>query len=398
MAIDFGSALEFESGDVRLDFSVCEIDTDKFVVAYCDIDDGYAGKARVATVSDKTITWGAISEFTSSTPNNVLPGKRVGVCKLDTDKFVVVYAEDSLDDDGYARVGTVSGTTISWGTAKEFETGDTENPNCCQLATDKFAIVYNDEAAGDLGTVCVCTVSTDTITSGDPVAYEGFVRQNACCKLDTDKFVAVYRDNGDSDKIKGCVFTVSGTIPSPGAILEIGSGIVNELCVAQLDTDKFVLAWANDTDSAGYIEICTVSGTTITEGAQVDLNPTSNRISYPSIAKIDGTQFVVVYEDVSNSEKGTIRLCTFSGTTITLGDEEIFHDPVTQHQRTALISSNKIVVVYADDADVSNHGEGIVGDITSGWSGGDIGEVPIADIAKISGVALADILKVNGVA
>ena len=35
---------------------------------------------------------------------------------------------------------------------------------------------------------------------------------------------------------------------------------------------------------------------------------------------------------------------------------------------------------------------------TSGWAGGDIGEVPIANIAKINGVALADILKVNGVA
>ncbi len=33
-----------------------------------------------------------------------------------------------------------------------------------------------------------------------------------------------------------------------------------------------------------------------------------------------------------------------------------------------------------------------------GWTGGDIGEVPIAGIAKINGVALADILKVNGVA
>lgn len=34
----------------------------------------------------------------------------------------------------------------------------------------------------------------------------------------------------------------------------------------------------------------------------------------------------------------------------------------------------------------------------AGWAGGDIGEVPIADIAKISGVALANILKVSGVA
>ena len=39
-----------------------------------------------------------------------------------------------------------------------------------------------------------------------------------------------------------------------------------------------------------------------------------------------------------------------------------------------------------------------IGTTSVGWAGGDIGEVPIATIAKINGVALADILKVNGVA
>ncbi len=45
------------------------------------------------------------------------------------------------------------------------------------------------------------------------------------------------------------------------------------------------------------------------------------------------------------------------------------------------------------DATFSLYGTGE----TAGWAGGDIGVVPIANIAKISGVALADILKVSGV-
>ena len=36
--------------------------------------------------------------------------------------------------------------------------------------------------------------------------------------------------------------------------------------------------------------------------------------------------------------------------------------------------------------------------VAAGWAGGDIGAVPIADIAKINGVALADIVRVSGVA
>ncbi|GAJ01645.1 unnamed protein product [marine sediment metagenome] len=113
-------------------------------------------------------------------------------------------------------------------------------------------------------------------------------------------------------------------------------------------------------DYASKIEICTVSGTTITEGAEVELKPSG--IAPAGLAKIDSTHFVIVYSDVVNASKGTSRYCSFSGTTITLGDEEIFHDADTDPRGVCLISPNKIAVVYMDNADVNDIGEAIIGD------------------------------------
>ncbi len=368
MAVNFGSALEFEDGTVRF-LACCEIDTDKFVVAYCDLADADAGKCRVATVSGTTISWGAINEFAS----DIGVGAQVGVCKLDTDKFVVVYADDALTDDGYARVGSVSGNTITgYGVAKEINIGDIEYPSCSQLGTDKFAVLYNDEAAGDLGTVQVCTVSGTTITAGDKVAFEGAIgaaKGTSCCKLDTDKFLALYPDNGDSAKMKACAFTVSGTVPSPGAIRVIDdTGFCRHNACAQLDTDKAVIAWLNHTNSIGYLEVCTVSGTTISEGTAVDFNPTAGYVEHLDVAKINATSFALVYEDVANSEKGTVRICTFSGDTASLNGEELFLDAQvgganTRRIGVCLISENKIAMAYVDDADVTDHGEAIVGSL-----------------------------------
>ena len=387
-----GDKLEFESGLTRL-CQCAQIDTDKYVVVYMDVGDANAGKARVATVSGTTITWGAISEFEADVSFSGQPG----VCKLDTDKFVVVYASGTNGDDGYARVGTVSTRTISWGTIDEFETGSTQFLSCCQLATDKFAIIYNDRGNSDLGTACIVTVSGDTLSPGSPVAFEDSFTGygTSCTKLDTDKFVAVYLDLGDSYKIKACAFTVSGTVPTPGTIKDIDTNTCSWPDCAQLDTDKFVATWQDDTSSAGEMRICTVSGTTITTEAVAEF--TSNNTYMANVAKIDTTHFVVVFRDFGNSSKGTSSFCSVSGTTITPGSKEIFNDAAILDPDVCLISGGKLVAVYQDDADVNDIGEAVIGEFSVGWSGGDVNGVAIATISKINGVAIADITKVNGV-
>jgi len=381
--ITYGSASEFEDGAV-LFVKCCEIDTNKFVVVYEDVSDGEAGKARVGTVSGTTITWGDISEFCS----DVGIGLHLGVCKLNTDKFVVVYADDANADDGYARVGTVATRTISWGTAKEFETGDCEYPSCCQLGTDKFAIFYNDEAVGDDATVCICTVSGTTITSGTPVVFT-LDRPNfystSCCKLDTDKFAVVFVDTYDGTywySVKACAFTVAGTVPTAGDILDIDiAGECSQSTICQLDTNKFVISWCNDTDHEQYVAVCTVSGTTITLGTpQLIATPAGGERA--GLVAVDTSSFIIVYNEQGDTE-GKSRLCTVSGTTITLGDEETFNAADTDWSDICLIDSTHVAIVYRDEADAGDIGEAIIGAMEA------VGPTIVEGSAAGSGIGLA---------
>lgn len=359
--ITWGTKQEFESGATKY-CQCCEIDTNKFVVAYMDDADDDAGKAICGTVSGTTITWGAINEFCSNV--GISEGAQLGICKLATDKFVVVYPDDAADDDGFARVGTVATRTISWGVAKEFETGDCEYPSCCQLGTDKFAIAYNDETAGDLGTVCVCTVATDTITAGTPVAFESKTEYNRCCKLDTDKFVAIYKDSADN-QTKACAFTVSTTTPTAGTIKTIDTGAGRDCYCEQLDTDKCVIAWRSAAPTT-KAQVCTTSGTTITEGAEAELHAGAGYNL--GIAVKDTTHFLVVYRDSASPFGATSRYCSVSGTTITLGAEEAINSTNTYYLAVCLISTGKVAVAYQDTADANDIGEAIVGDIPTAWT------------------------------
>jgi len=382
--VDFGGAT------VTVDYiECCEIDSDKFVVAFRDVDDGYAGKARVGTVSGTTITWGAISEFCG----DVLPRHSLGLCKLDTDKFVVVYPDDALGDDGFARAATVDDDpdplTIHWGTAKEIETSDMEQPSACQLGTDKFATAYNDEGNSNKVTTSVCTVSGTTISTPGIVVIDdngGEYSRTACCKLDTDKYAIVYIADADGDKLKAVVCTVSGTTPSPGDIVTLDANdctvVVGNNSCGQLDTDKFAVSWLDYTDALGETCVCTVSGTTITPGDEQTFNAAAAAY-YTALAVIDSTHYVIIYYDAGNSGTGTSVYCTVSGTDVSSGDEEVFHDAKTYFNAICLISANKIVACYRDYSDVNYIGEAIVGDIAgvSGWT----------TIAKVNGVGQADI-------
>lgn len=391
---------EFEDGDTRY-CQVCELDTNKFVVVYRDNADGAAGKARVGTVSGTTITWGAINEFCS----DVGIGPQLGVCKLDTDKFVVVYTDDFDGDVGKVRLGNVSGDTITWEDPVGYSGANhAEYPSICALSPTKFAIVYNDETSGDVGTACICTVDESDIITADTanaLAFEGWTLYNRCCKLDTDKFVAFYSDVGESWYGKACAFSVSTTTPTAGAILTIDEERSDHGYCTQLDTDKFVATWCGIAGAGSRTVICTVDGAlniTKDAGGNVEFNGV-DRAWLIGLAKIDATHFVITYRDLGNTDKGTSRYCSFSGTTITLGDEELFHDAQTSYTAICLISANKLVAVYQDLADANNIGEVIIGDMAVvGWAGGDVLGVAIADIAKINGVAIADIKKVSGIA
>lgn len=388
--ITWGAAVDFTASKPYWN-RCCEIDTDKFVVIG---QVGAWGQAFVGVVSDTTISFGSGSTFCATT----ILGRTLALCKLDTNKFVVVYEDDGQDQDLFARVGTVTGDTIAWGDVVEIYDGDGEWVSCSPLGVDKFAACYNDEGAGDHGHVLVCTVSGTVTTPapGGSVEFEdGQVNTCRSCQLDTDKLAVVYVDFSDGSHVKACVITVSGTVPSPGTPQEVyTAGGVSELDIAKLDTDKFVAIYYTPDDTYLSGRVGSVSGTTITFGTQNTIATT--RGMEPGVCCPDATHFVTCYKDLDDGSYGKTVWCTVSGNNFTPGSPETFFSGDCGFTDICVIATDKVAVVWwDDDADDGTSRAGDTPAAPVGWTGEISG---VTNPAKVMGVDVANIAKVKGVA
>jgi len=358
--ISYGTKSAFTSNTAS-GVEVAEIGTGKFAVVWTDHDDAFKLKAIVGTVSGTTISWG--DEITVCNDDHIDFTARHDVCKLDANKFLVVYADDAQGDDGYCRVATVSDKTISLGGATEFHDVDVEYPIVGQINTDKAAILYNDETSGDDLTCTVVSISGTTITPGEPYVLSTADSRYApwdVVGVDADKYMVFY-ELGD---VYVRAATVSGTTSTFGAASTVDTNDGSRGELGKLDTDKFALAYEDYISEQGMTRVGTLSGTTITLGAEQVFNDGITRGSIP--VTLDSTHYIVFYSDYDNNRYGTTVYCSVSGNSTSCGSEEIWYsDAYMQDFDVILIATGDVIVAYMDDADANNIGEAIVGEVAA---------------------------------
>ena len=365
----FGTEAEFLSTGTATDIGAVMLSATKFVVVYQDGADSFHGTAKVGTVSGTDITFGAETEFLSTG----LAGEN-SVVKLSATKFVVAYRDASDSNHGTAKVGTVSGTDITFGAETEFLSeglvGDTST-SCCALNSTQFVVAYRDRADSSHGTAKVGTVSGTAITFGAETEFlsDGIFKVSAVL-LSATSFVVVYNDNADSDHGTAKVGTVSGTDITFGAEAEwLSTGFADDFFAAALSETSFVVVYRDIPDSShGTAKVGTVSGTAITFGAEAEF-VSAGSASLNSVAKLSATSFVVVYQDGADSNHGTAKVGTVSGTDIAFGAEEEFLSAgaVSNSIFIVVFSAVSFVVAYQDFTD-SRHGTARVGSIPTGAS------------------------------
>ena len=92
------------------------------------MDDSNYGKAVVGTVSGSTITFGSPVTFASA---SLMPLR--SVYDSSNEKVVIVFQDGANSSYGTAIVGTVSGTSISFGSESVFESANTNIYICLPL-------------------------------------------------------------------------------------------------------------------------------------------------------------------------------------------------------------------------------------------------------------------------
>jgi len=304
-SISFGTPVVYESVFAPHNSVSFDSANNKVIISYQG-SSSY-GTSVVGTVSGTSISFGSPVVFNSTTTGEI-------GSSFDPDEGRVVLAyQDGNSGPGKAIVGTVSGTSISFGSEVQFDSNDTYSHSLTYDTTNNKMVLSYQDNGNTYGTSVVGTVSGTSISFGSATVFSASATYKvaSCFDASQSKVVIFYRDGGDSNKGKAIVGSVSGTGISFGSAVVFASGGINN-----------------------YL------------GASFDAN---------------ANKATVVYADSGNSNHGTLISGEVSGTSITFGSETVFHSNTTTYMSSVYDSSaNKVAISYIHDVSPNQYGASLV--------------------------------------
>ena len=388
-SISFGSAVVYNSGTTSHFGITFDSTNNKAVLAYRDNSNSYYGTAIIGTVSGTSISFGSEVVFEAANTQNTSIG-----FDSNAGKVVISYQDGGNGQRGTLIVGTVSGTSISFGTAEVFHSAGAISGILAGTGTvfdsnvNKIVNFYRYGGDDRVGGVVFTNASTSQnltsenyigmsrgVVTGEPaatgtaVSFESGETTLSHVAFDSsnNKVVIAYSDGADSDKGKAIVGTVSGTSISFGSIVVFeGGGTANIDCVFDSSNNKIVIVYSDAGDSGRSKGIVgTVSGTSISFGSPTQFNSGAN-YAYDVAAAFDNSnnKVVVAYRDSGNSSYGTAAVGTVSGTSISFGTPVVYESANASQNSVVFDSSNNKVAIAFKDGGNSDHGTAIVGTVS----------------------------------
>ena len=246
------------------------------------------GRLSVGTVSGTTITWGTSVVFDSSNLANEY--HTVAFDPNTTNSFVIHYSRSSKIWD---IAGTVSGSSATVGTAVNVRTAAAQgnaptlawNPN----QAGEFVAVYKDDSSSSASMYWyIGTVSGNTVTQGTTYLATGLAHDGcgvAWNKGVTDEFAFIYRTHtgGVTNICRG--INTSGAISygTPTVLDSSNDGFRPNISFDNNVTGSFVWQYYGKTDTESKSGAGTLSGDTWTIGAtQVTPDSDAGSINYLS--------------------------------------------------------------------------------------------------------------------
>tara|TARA_R100000935_G_C2838629_1_gene169700 strand:- start:463 stop:1884 length:1422 start_codon:yes stop_codon:yes gene_type:complete len=351
-AVSVGSASVFESASTDYPAVTFDSNSNKIVIAYRDLGNSNYGTAIVGTVSGTSITFGTpvVYVSASSTYNSA-------TFDSNSNKVVIASARGAI-------VGTVSGASISFGSMVTLQ-GGAGGPSYIATTFDsnsnKVVFAFSDNANNRYGTAQVGTVSGASLSLGSAVVFESAETNNIGCTFDSNsnKVVIGYEDNPNSSAGTAIVGTVSGTNISFGSPVVFQSGESLRVNLAfDTTTNKVVIIYNNS--SVGKAIVGTVSGTSISFGSAATFHNASLNASF-IVYDSNNKKVVVAFENTAGGDSGVFTVGTISGTNISFGSATTF---VTTNLGLYIglgfdSNSNKSVVAYPDNGN-SSYGTAMV--------------------------------------
>ena len=226
LSISFGTVATLSSTYTGDYAPVYDTASGKMVIYYSDQNS--QGKAVVGTVSGTSISFGSVGTFQSSAS----VGSFTANYDSTNSTTIIVYSRSGI----YANIGTVSGTSISFGAASFINSSSTFSgvSSAYDSANAKLVVAFGDQGASPVntGTAVVGTVSGSSLSYGTPVVFNSATTTKSSTTYDSanDRFTIAYANAASAEVISG---VVSGTsISFDTALTFHSSGLASPLASA----------------------------------------------------------------------------------------------------------------------------------------------------------------------
>ncbi|MCP4929172.1 MAG: hypothetical protein GY918_08980 [Gammaproteobacteria bacterium] len=311
----------------------------------------------------------SIPAGTSATYNSATHECNAVACDPNTSgTFVIAYGDTGNSEYGTAIVGTVSGTSITFGSEYVFYS---ESVLYIDVSFDphnagKFVIAYQKDGGNEYGTAIVGNVTGTVIDFESPVTFEAdvvtFLSIDFDPKTANSLLIAYSKNNATGKLVEGTLsgntlsFSSSSTFASAGAYVSVAFDPTT--------AGKFIVAYQDNSNV-----VCragTVSGGSFSYGS---VGNTAGNTYYHIQTSFDPNtsgRFVIGYSDSNNSGYGTCIAGTLSGTSISLGTAYVFRSANSYNVKLAFdpYTDDKFVLVHRDTTE-SEQGRIIVGTLSS---------------------------------
>ena len=350
-APSFGTASEFSAANTTKTAVVFDSSSNKIVVVYNNPSDSLYGTAVVGTVSGSSITYGSPVRF-----RNTSISYPTATFDPTTNKVYVVSTNDGTSNRLEAIVGTISGTSISFGSSIRLNVnnGATYASSAFDVNANSLVVCWKNTSNSNYGTAAVGAYNSGTgqLNFGTLVVFNS-ATTSACAAVydsNSNKVVTGYQDSGNSGYGTAIVGTVSGTSISFGseAVFESANSF---LMAGTFDSNANKAVFTYQSGSKGKAVVGTVSGTSISFGSSVNFDE-SSAADMSNSFDTSSNKVVICFRDTGNSQSGTVVFGTVSGTSISFAASSAFVGGTVANMSTTFDSNaNKTIVTFVDGSD-----------------------------------------------
>ena len=327
-----GSSTQISNGNFAYPVGIYDSTNNKVVVVYSGPSN--RAYAVVGQISATSISFGSEVLAVATTAYY-----QAGAFDANTGKILLCYADYDNFEYGKAVVGTVSGTSISFGSVSTFNSGATAYISAIYDPSEQKVIIgYRDIGDSPFrGKLVAATISGTSVSFGSESTFNDGNTQFISLSYDAteNKTLIFYQDQSNSRYPTCRVASLSGTSFTYGTETVLASRPVENTGGAYTTSGKHFLVFRNDgnPNNLSSVVVATVSGNNVSFGTETATTVRFSNSPYVPVVYNEKADKVIIFgRNQDNSYYPTYLTASISGTAITL-ETPVVTQSVTSYEQ-----------------------------------------------------------------